>query len=242
MAPMPKIRRPRSLLHVLRLTVFVDDRRARRTAGLDTGASGVGAGAQRRRRGHVRQHRAGTLTGWGLTPEGRARARGAAWPPSSTPRAAAPMVEAAYRRFLALNRRAAAGVHRLAGARRRRAAVLNDHPDPDYDRGGARRPGRRCTRQSVPMLAELAEALRPLRCATGRRLDRAVRPRAAAASATGSTKPTDRLVPHRVVRAARGPAAPPLAHHDAMDRAARTRSQAPPGDGEGQQMSASSDG
>jgi hypothetical protein len=121
--------------------------------------------------GHVRHHR-GNLTGWGLTTEGRARLE-ALLSAELDARGGRPVVETAYRRFLVLNPRVlqvCADWQVRAGSE---PAVLNDHLDPDYDRGVL---GDLATlhEESLPMLGELAQVLRRFG-GYRRRLDRAVR-------------------------------------------------------------------
>ena len=115
---------------------------------------------------------------------------------------AVPRHLAAYERFLAMNKGAAAALHGLADV----DETVNDHTDPAYDAAVIARLGT-LHDEVQPVLAELDGRPGPLR-----RLPAPPRVQRSRSRAAGDgdwfTKPHDRLVPHRLVRAARGPARP----------------------------------
>jgi hypothetical protein len=121
--------------------------------------------------GHVRHHR-GSLSGWGLTTEGRQRLE-ALLSAELDSRGGRPAVEAAYQGFLVLNPQVlqvCADWQVRAGTE---PAALNDHLDAGYDEGVLDRLAA-LHEDSLPMLAELSQVLRRF-AGYRRRLDRAVR-------------------------------------------------------------------
>jgi len=127
MTPARLADQPLLVLHTLRLSGFVDaDRLAQRT--------GVEVALVReildhaRRAGHVVE-RTGRLSGWILTPEGRA-AHARLLADELAERGCRPQVEAANEAFLALN---ASFKEICTGWQLRPGGSPNDHSDPAYD-------------------------------------------------------------------------------------------------------------
>ncbi len=141
------------VLHALRLKGFADTPAVASVAGMDLQEADQYL-AKAAAAGHCAR-RDGRITGWALTPDGRAR-HGELIALELDSTGARPTVEEAYRRFAAVNNR----LLTVCTDWQLKDGALNGHDDPDYDASVIRR------------LEEVDQVVQPLCASLGTALDR----------------------------------------------------------------------